>query len=102
MATEKPISRRTKEFKDRLSRLPGRVQETAMERYRNYFSKDPFHPLLCRHDLYDVRDAPKESFAVEMAYGYRAVGRHIESENTYVWYWCGSHAEYDIRFAKGR
>ncbi len=91
---------RTSDFRKLLQRLPAKVQETAAKRYENYFKPDPNHPLLERHDLHDVGDAFKDSFAVEMAYGYRAVGFFDDAE--YVWYWCGSHAEYDLRFTKGR
>ena len=93
---------RGRQFKKLFSRLPANVQETATQRFENYFALDQFHPLLRRHDLHDVDDAPTDSFAVEMHYGYRAVAFFDQEENTYVWFWCGTHAEYDSRFAEGR
>lgn len=95
-------SKRTKTFKALFALLPKQMQQSATNRYREYFSRDPFHPLLRRHDLHDVRDAQKQSFAVEMHYGYRAVAFQDPTDSCYVWYWCGSHADYDERFRSGR
>lgn len=92
----------TREFKDQLASLPQRVQKAAHLRYREYFLKDPNHRLLNRHRLHDVTDAWPNSFAVEIYYGFRAVGFFDEGASCYVWYWCGSHAQYDTRFRKGR
>ena len=95
-------SKTTKEFKGMLAKLPSRVREAAKKRYREYFLKDPDHPLLGRHELHDVRDAPPNNISVEIYYGFRAVGFFDEPASCYVWYWCGSHAEYNTRFRKGR
>lgn len=102
MAAQKIRSLRARKFKDLFDRLPARVQKTAIARYKEYFARDPFHPLLGRHALHDVHDAPKGSIAVEIFYGYRAVAFHDEAEQTYVWYWCGTHSAYDSRFREGR
>ncbi len=40
------------------------------------------------------------SVAVTISYGYRAVA--FMDGNTYVWYWCGAHPDYDTRFRRGR
>lgn len=93
---------RTTGFKDRFDSLPAKVQRTARNRYRNYFIEDPYHPLLRRHKLHDTRQGPKNSISVEMAFGYRAVGVYSEDINSYTWYWCGAHHEYDIQFRTGR
>ncbi len=93
---------RTAEFSKLFGLLPENVQRSAVSRYQNYFRVDPFHPLLERHLLHDVDDAPHRSLAVTIYYGYRAVGFYDESTLTYVWYWCGSHADYDRRFRAGR
>ena len=96
------MSKRTRTFKDRFASLPQKVRVAATSRYKEYFKNDPNHPLLRRHDLHDVSDARRSSFAVEMYYGYRAVAFYDTKDECYVWYWCGSHAEYDVRFRKGR
>jgi len=96
-----PVSVRTKEFKAMFAGLPDNVRRSATNRYRNYFLHDQSHPLLRRHTLHDVTDAPQQSVAVEMHYGYRAVA-FIDESGRYVWYWCGSHAAYDTRFQTGR
>jgi len=97
-----PRSVRTAEFRKLFAALPDGVQATAVARYKNYFRKDPYHSLLDRHNLQDVSGAAHASIAFEMAYGYRAVAFFDESMSTYVWYWCGSHADYDKRFRRGR
>ena len=95
---------RTHQFKKLFDDLPAKVQKSAIARYRNYFVVDPFHDLLDRHNLHDVSDAPSDSIAVTIAYGYRAVGIHDQGEgqNAYIWYWCGSHANYNTQFREGR
>ena len=93
---------RLKDFKRMFDKLPARFQLTAIARYKNYFRIDPYHPLLERHTLHDVSDAEPASIAVTMARGYRAVSFFDEPKRTYVWYWCGSHADYDRRFRPGR
>lgn len=90
------------DFKKQFAALPPAVQKTARDKYNNYFSKDPYHPLLRRHTLDKMSNAPVPTIAVELSYGYRAVAFHDEPENTYVWNWCGSHADYDRRFKRGR
>lgn len=102
LSGKKPSFRsfRTSDFKKQFSRLPSAVLEAAAGQYR-IFLANPTHPLLRRHPLYDVDDAPENSFAVTMAPGgYRAVA-FMDGED-YVWYWCGSHASYDTRFREGR
>ena len=93
---------RTRQFKVLFDALPARVRQSAINRYKEYFLKNPRHELLERHTLHDVGDAYPGSIAVNMYYGYRAVAFFVEEDHTYVWYWCGSHAEYDRRFRKGR
>lgn len=78
------------------------MQTTASRAYENYFLKDPFHPLLERHQLGDTKGNPENAIAVEMTFGYRAVGFFDPVEQTYVWFWCGSHADYDRQFRRGR
>lgn len=104
MGNAPPLSVRTPQFKKLFDELPAKVQKSAIARYRNYFAVDPFHDLLERHDLHDVSGAPSDSIAVTVAYGYRAVGflDQADGANRYVWYWCGSHADYDTQFRKGR
>ncbi len=101
-SAQTPRSVRTKDFKKLFAALPDRVKETAVARYENYFRLDPYHPLLDRHNLYDVSDAAHDSIAFAMTYGYRAVAFFDQSTSTYVWYWCGSHTDYDRRFRAGR
>jgi len=101
-AARRVLSVRTRNFLSLFNSLPEPVQRAAKQRYLAYFVSDPYHSLLERHDLYDVADSRPNSFAVTIMYGYRAVGFFDDAENRYVWYWCGSHADYDQRFRPGR
>jgi hypothetical protein len=86
-------SRITRRFRDLFSALPGHVQRQAREAYR-LFQQNPGHPGL--HFKQVHRDPPLYSARVGIAY--RAVG--VRDGNTIVWYWIGSHADYDQLLAQ--
>jgi hypothetical protein len=82
------ISRTTPEFRRAFAELPSEVQHRARRAYR-LFRQNPNHPSLRfktvhpRRPIYSVRISP----------GYRAVG--ILEGDEIVWFWIGSHADYD-------
>lgn len=81
-------SRTTRRFRELFSALPAHVRRQAREAYR-IFRQDPSHPGL--HFKRVIPDPPTYSARVGIAY--RAVG--ILDGDTVVWFWIGSHAEYD-------
>jgi hypothetical protein len=81
-------SRTTPEFRALLAALPPHVRKQARVAYR-LFASDPKHPSLRFKQVY--HDPPTYSARVGLAY--RAVG--ILVSDTVVWYWIGSHADYD-------
>ena len=81
-------SRTTESFRRLLSKLPVDIRRAANESYK-LFRNDPTHrslnfkPLKGLPDLYSAR----------ISYGYRVVGRM--RPDGIVWFWVGSHADYD-------
>ena len=71
--------------------LPDAVRKEAREAFR-LFRDNAAHPGLCFERL---RCDP-DSWSVRITRGYRAVGRR--HEDVMIWYWIGSHAEFDTRF----
>lgn len=81
-------SRRTARFRELYAQLPESVRRQAMEAYR-LFEQDPWHPGLHFKRVSKTR----ASYLVRIGRGYRAVG--IWQQETIVWFWIGSHADYD-------
>jgi hypothetical protein len=76
------------DFDGFLSRLPAEVQEQAMQAYR-LFEVDPFHPSL----QFKRVGTRRHDWSARVGLHYRAIGRR--EHDTIVWYWIGTHAEYD-------
>lgn len=83
----------TRRFRELFASLPTRVQRQARESYR-LFRNDPTHPGL---HFKQVHAAPP-LYSARVGIGYRAVG--VRDGNTMVWYWIGSHADYDQLLAR--
>jgi hypothetical protein len=80
----------TREFRRLLASLPRHVQRQARQAYRT-FRRDTAHPGL--HFKRVRLDPPV--YSARVGIGYRAVGV-VDSESI-VWFWIGSHADYDRR-----
>ncbi len=78
----------TDDFVDCFAKLPERIKRLARENYK-LWSENPHHPSLSfkrvgkKHPAYSVR----------IGIGWRALG--FKDEDTIVWFWIGSHPEYD-------
>ncbi|MEO0771054.1 MAG: hypothetical protein AAFY72_16800 [Cyanobacteria bacterium J06649_4] len=81
-------SRTTAKFRKALSNLPNSVQKQASKAYRQ-FRRDPNHPSLRFKQVHS--DLP--IYSARISKNYRAVGQR--DGDTVVWFWIGSHAEYD-------
>lgn len=81
-------SRTTKQFRELLNSLPSQIRRQARQAYR-LFRQDPSYPGL---RFKKVHDDPA-MYSARVGIGYRAVGSL--DGNTVVWFWIGSHAEYD-------
>ncbi|MGD9648538.1 MAG: hypothetical protein AB7U73_22700 [Pirellulales bacterium] len=85
---------RTARFKQMLARLPAEVQAAADAAF-TLFRRDPFHPVLANHELVDTKKGRhrKASRAVTITRRYRAI--YVVDGSTNVWYWIGSHEDYN-------
>jgi mRNA-degrading endonuclease HigB of HigAB toxin-antitoxin module len=83
-------SSRTKNFRKLFDNLPERIKETAKKNYE-LWKEDRFHSGL---EFKKVK--PKENiWSVRVGIGWRALGVMKADEEKIVWFWIGSHAEYD-------
>jgi hypothetical protein len=85
-------SRRRRSFRRDFQHLPVDVQVQARAAY-HLFMHDPFHSSL------DFKRVGRRSnvWSIRIGLSFRAVGirRTAQPEDTIVWFWIGSHADYD-------
>lgn len=86
-------SRTTLRFRELLAALPAHVRQQAREAYR-IFEQNPAHPGLRFKQVH----ADPPIYSARVGIGYRAVG--ALDGDTVVWYWIGSHADYDKLLAR--
>ena len=83
----------TRRFRRLFAQLPGAVQRQAREAYRR-FCREPFHPSLRFRRVH----AARAIYSVRISLAYRALG--IQERDEIVWFWIGSHADYDKMLAQ--
>jgi hypothetical protein len=81
-------SRTTDRFWKRYDALPVEIRKQAREAYR-LFQQDSHHPSLHYKRIHST----KPIFSVRISKNYRSVG--ILQGDEIIWFWIGSHAEYD-------
>lgn len=81
-------SKRTKQFRSLFEALPSTIQREANETYRR-FRADPAHPGL-RFKLVSVYGPV---YAARVGLHYRALA--IRMPDYWLWFWIGTHADYD-------
>ncbi|MEX2214978.1 MAG: hypothetical protein WD768_12660 [Phycisphaeraceae bacterium] len=81
-------SKTTRDFREQLAALPIAARKQAQEAYR-LFAAEPSHPGL---HFKKVHDRPP-IYSARIGIGYRALG--VLKDDTIVWFWIGSHADYD-------
>ncbi len=81
-------SRTTRRFRELLGSLPLHVRQQAREAYR-LFRQNPAHPGL-RFKQVQV-DPPV--YSARIGISYRALG--VRDGDTIIWFWIGSHSDYD-------
>jgi hypothetical protein len=78
----------TDKFLECYQRLPNHIKRSARRSYK-IWQNHPNHPGLQfkevgkKHDVYSVR----------VGIGWRALG--VKDQDAIIWFWIGSHAEYD-------
>jgi hypothetical protein len=75
-------------FRKAFAKLPVHIQRKTRTAYQ-LWRTTPFHPSLQFKQIHTTRPI----FSVRIGIGWRAVG--IRKGDEMVWYWIGSHAEYD-------
>lgn len=88
-------SSRTRDFRKLFLKLPQRVRETAQKNYQ-LWKNNPSHPSLEFKQI----NAKDNLWSVRVGIGWRALGVMKAQEDKIVWFWIGSHAEYDKLLGK--
>lgn len=81
-------SHTTERFREALKQLPEEIRRNAQDAY-GLWQQDPQHPSLHFKRIH----ATKPIYSVRVGLGWRAVG--IRRDNDMVWYWIGSHTDYE-------
>jgi hypothetical protein len=81
-------SRTSEPFRKALASLPHQVQNQARQAYQQ-FQCDPRHPSLRFKPVHTTLPI----YSARIGKGYRALGQ--KDEKGIVWFWVGSHADYD-------
>ena len=78
----------TLRFRKAYNQLPERIKEQAKRNY-SLWKEDPAHPGLHFKQVHKTQPI----YSIRVGISYRALG--IKQGNTMVWFWIGSHSEYD-------
>jgi hypothetical protein len=81
---------RKRDFKKLFSQLLNHVKETAKKSYA-LWKENPSHPSLEFKEIKRTNNI----WSVRVSSGWRALGVLKKKENIIVWFWIGSHADYD-------
>ena len=86
-------SHTTERFREALEQLPIEIRQNAREAYL-LWRQNPQHPSLHFKRIHST----KPIYSVRVALGWRAVG--VRRGDSLVWYWIGSHADYEKLIAR--
>jgi mRNA-degrading endonuclease RelE of RelBE toxin-antitoxin system len=78
----------TRQFHKSFQKLPAQVQRRARNAYR-LFLQNPYHPSLRFKQVHPTRPI----YSARVGQGYRALGQ--KEENEVIWFWIGSHEDYN-------
>lgn len=88
-------SRSTARFRKQLAMLPTEIRRQASKAYQQ-FQQDPQHSSLHFKKVHPTQPV----YSVRVTKGYRAVGKRDKDQNGILWFWIGSHADYDTLLKK--
>lgn len=88
-------SKTTERFWKCYAELPITIRKRAKEAYKQ-FQKDPYYPSLHFKQIHSTRPI----FSVRITKDYRAIS--ICQGEDIIWFWIGSHSEYDRLLARLR
>lgn len=86
-------SRTTSRFRKAYNDLPPHIQKQADEAFA-LFQQNPYHPSLHFKRVHSSQPI----FSARITLNYRAVG--VMEGETVIWFWIGSHADYDHLLAR--
>jgi hypothetical protein len=88
------MNRRTWRFKILFDALPAEIQQAAVAAF-GMFLLNPQHPALRTHELKPTKKGQHlpGSVSVSITLSYRAI--YVVNNGVNVWYWIGTHADYD-------
>lgn len=86
-------SHTTERFREAFARLPIDVQGQDRAAYR-LFRQNPHHPSLHFRQVHPTRPI----YSARVGRHYRALG--MREDDTIIWFWIGSHADYDRLLAQ--
>ena len=89
-------NRRRREWHALFAKLPTHVQAVAEKSFRTFCS-NPSHPSL-RFDTMGYKRGRDTCIEVTISMDYRAVA-YVDND-TYVWFWIGTHNAFDRKFRK--
>lgn len=81
-------SQTTRRFREAFRQLPTEIQQKARESFQ-LWREDPWNPRLQFKPIHSDRPV----YSVRFGLGWRAVG--VKTDDAVIWFWIGSHAEYD-------
>jgi mRNA-degrading endonuclease RelE of RelBE toxin-antitoxin system len=82
------ISKTTVSFRNAIAKLPKDIRRRAKDAYK-LFDDDPNHPSLRFKKVH----ARESVYSARISLDYRALG--VLDGDVIVWFWVGSHAEYE-------
>ncbi len=82
------ISVTTERFRKTYKELPEQVKESARKAYKKW-KENPSHSSLQFKQIHKTQAI----YSVRINLSYRTLG--VKKGNTMIWFWIGSHAEYD-------
>lgn len=88
-------SRVNERFRRAFEALPEEIQRRARESYARWH-ENPAHPALQFKKIHGTQPI----YSVRVALGWRALGVQVDDE--IIWFWIGSHADYDKLIARLR
>jgi len=88
-------SRTTDRFWECYNKLPESIRQQAKEAY-SLFLNNPYHPSLQFKRVHSVQPI----FSARITKDYRAIG--ITQSDEILWFWIGSHSDYDKLLKKLR
>lgn len=91
-----PQTWRTPEYK----KIYGKLDENIKEACKMAFKKWRDNPETLLIKPLNKMYGSNEAVSAEISYSVRAIGYHNAKKNSYVWFWVGTHEEYNNKLSK--